>query len=198
MWMLVTGLGVASWIAWRVRGQAFVNVLDRVALSVPTPAPTPEIKIQVGSRVGRQSTAIRFDHMSTDHIEPNNQRIEIDGDSRAQLLMNGKSFALGVAKVEYEMFGTYTIEPDPGDQISHTLRHSLVAWPTPFEINWMLGSLSPKRKRNLYHRVEWRKSDGTTLVMVARYEDWLYDGSRWWNNSRGGRDTGVQRLTILP
>jgi hypothetical protein len=64
--------------------------------------------------------------------------------------------------------------PDPGDSVTFRVAHSALAWPTPFELNFITGK-SPSWKRNVYYTLAWRKGDGATLEMVWRYEQWLYD-----------------------
>ena len=44
-------------------------------------------------------------------------------------------------------------------------RHSVLSWPTPFDINLMTGQ-SPSWKRHTYYEILWKKSVGANLRML--------------------------------
>lgn len=64
------------------------------------------------------------------------------------------------------------------DQASIEIRRSLIAWPNPFETNFMTGN-SPSWKRLLYQKLVWKKSDGTRIEMTWRCEQFLYPHNDW-------------------
>src|SRR5262249_34099515 len=66
--------------------------------------------------------------------------------------------------------------PEPGDAVAFVAERSLLAWPTPLDLNFMTGH-SPSWKRNVYYRLSWRKPSGATLDLVWRYQQWVYDGA---------------------
>jgi len=87
----------------------------------------------------------------------------------------GKVFAFGPVRTEAENLATV---PPAGDDASIEIRRSILNWPTPFEVNFMTGH-SPSWKRHLYYRVRWKKSSGTNLEMLWRYEQYFYPGNGW-------------------
>jgi hypothetical protein len=87
----------------------------------------------------------------------------------------GKVFAFGPVRTEAENLATV---PPAGDDALIEIRRSILNWPTPFEVNFMTGR-SPSWKRHLYYRVRWKKSSGTNLEMLWRYEQFFYPGDGW-------------------
>jgi hypothetical protein len=107
----------------------------------------------------------------------------------------GKVFPLGPLRSEAE---NLTTVPSVGDTAFVEIRRSILSWPTPFEFNFMTGQ-SPSWKRHLYYRIHWRKSNGATLEMLWRYEQYFYPGNGWANGFmvREG-STGLIQLQIQP
>jgi hypothetical protein len=105
----------------------------------------------------------------------------------------GKIFAFGPVRTEAENLATV---PPAGDDASIEIRRSILNWPTPFEVNFMTGH-SPSWKRHLYYRVRWKKSSGTSLEMLWRYEQFFYPGNGWTSGfmTREG-STGLIRVDI--
>jgi hypothetical protein len=105
----------------------------------------------------------------------------------------GKVFAFGPVRTEAENLATV---PPAGDDASIETRRSILNWPTPFEVNLMTGH-SPSWKRHLYYRVRWKKSSGTSLEMLWRYEQFFYPGNGWTSGfmTREG-STGLIRVDI--
>ena len=105
----------------------------------------------------------------------------------------GKVFAFGPVRTETENLATV---PLAGDDASIEIRRSILNWPTPFEVNFMTGK-SPSWKRHLYYRVRWKKSSGSNLEMLWRYEQFFYPGNGWTSGfmTREG-STGLIRVDI--
>jgi hypothetical protein len=105
----------------------------------------------------------------------------------------GKVFAFGPPRSEAESLAAV---PPAGDDAFIEIRRSILSWPTPFEVNFMTGH-SPSWKRHLYYRVLWKKSSGTKLEMLWRYEQYFYPDSGWANGfmTREG-STGLIRVDI--
>ncbi|MDR3416441.1 MAG: hypothetical protein P4L83_09665 [Nevskia sp.] len=114
--------------------------------------------------------------------------IDVDPDGRIQVHTGNKVFPLGVRIGLPDKSGRTDIPfaPDPGDDVALVLDRSVLAWPTPFDLNFMTG-ISPTRRRNLYFRLTWRKRSGATLDMVWRYEE-LYYAREGWTGSYTSRD----------
>ena len=118
-------------------------------------------------------------------------------DNQLALASNGKVFPFGPFKSASEdtreHLGT---SPPSGDQAFLAMRHSVLSWPTPFDLNFMTGQ-SPSWKRNTYQEIRWRKSSGANLEMRWRYEQVFYPKSGWTSGlmTREG-STGLVRLDI--
>jgi hypothetical protein len=118
-------------------------------------------------------------------------------DNQLALASSGKVFPLGPLKSASEDTAERLVTaPPPGDQARVTTRHSVLSWPTPFEINLMTGR-SPFWKRHMYYEIRWRKSSGANLQMLWRYEQFFYPGNGWASGfmTREGA-TGLIRLEI--
>ena len=63
----------------------------------------------------------------------------------------------------------FDFRPDSGDAVSITRRRSRVAWPRPFAFN-IIGGRDATAGRFVYHRLTWRKQNGTVLEIVWRDE----------------------------
>ena len=86
--------------------------------------------------------------------------------------------------------------PPPGDQAFLAIRHSVLSWPTPFDLNFMTGQ-SPSWKRHIYYEIRWKKSSGANLEMIWRYEQFFYPGNGWASGfmTRHG-STGLIRIEM--
>ena len=79
--------------------------------------------------------------------------------------------------------GEFLFEPDAGDRVSMTQAYSRLAWPVPFEVSILGGSVS-RWRRHLYDRLVWEKSYGQRLEIVWRHGQHFYKGRGWaddWN-----------------
>ncbi len=68
--------------------------------------------------------------------------------------------------------------PAANDQAAIETRRSILAWPNPFETNFMTGN-SPKWKRFSYRKLIWKKSGGSKLEIVWRCEQFYYQNNGW-------------------
>ncbi|MGE5326410.1 MAG: hypothetical protein ACM3NO_05180, partial [Deltaproteobacteria bacterium] len=82
------------------------------------------------------------------------------------------------------------LTPEPGDEVSLTVKRSFMSWPTPFEMNFMTGH-SPSWKRHVYYHLRWKKRSGASLEMAWRYEQWYYGSLGWSNGMMASPGTGV-------
>jgi hypothetical protein len=100
-------------------------------------------------------------------------------DNQLALATRGKVFSFGLLRsASDDTGGRLAASPYPGDQAFLITRHSVLSWPTPFEINLMSGH-SPSWKRHMYYEVRWTKSSGANLLMIWRYEQFFYPGNGW-------------------
>jgi hypothetical protein len=79
-----------------------------------------------------------------------------------------------------------------GNDISLTEEHSILIWPTPFEINFISGH-SASYRRYTYYRLFAKKPTGQRLEMVWRYIQ-PYMAPDGWIGSQIGDGTGLIRI----
>jgi hypothetical protein len=118
-------------------------------------------------------------------------------DNQLALATSGKVFAFGPLRSSSENAAERLITaPPPGDEALVATRHSVLSWPTPFDMNLMTGQ-SPSWKRNIYQEIRWKKSSGANLQMLWRYEQFFYPGNGWTSAfmTREG-STGLVRFAI--
>ena len=116
-------------------------------------------------------------------------------DNQLALATGGKVFPFGPLTSASENTGErLATVPPPGDQAFLGTRHSVLSWPTPFDMNLMTGH-TPSWKRNIYQEIRWKKSSGAKLQMLWRYEQFFYPGNGWTSGfmTREG-STGLIRL----
>jgi len=100
-------------------------------------------------------------------------------DDQLALATSGKVFPFGPLTSASGDTGEHlAAAPPPGDQALLTTRHSVLSWPTPFDMNLMTGQ-SPSWKRHIYQEIRWKKSSGVKLQMLWRYEQFFYPGNGW-------------------
>jgi hypothetical protein len=134
-------------------------------------------------------------------LGPNGREADVKvraDDSGLLVLSNGgRTFTLGhLAPVQKpSSIPGRTLAPESGDEVSFTVRRSLMSWPTPFEMNFMTGQ-SPSWKRHLYYHLQWRKRSGARLEMVWRYQQWFYSSLGWASGMMTGPDTDLIRVDI--
>jgi len=118
-------------------------------------------------------------------------------DNQLALAIGGKVFPFGPLKSASEDTAEHlATSPPPGDQALLAMRHSVLSWPTPLDLNFMTGQ-SPSWKRHIYQEIRWKKSSGANLEMLWRYEQFFYPGNGWASGlmTREG-STGLIRAEI--
>jgi hypothetical protein len=116
-------------------------------------------------------------------------------DNQLALSFAGKVFPFGAARSTSEGENLAADTP-AGDSATISIGQSAVAWPTPFEFNFMTGH-SPSWKRHMYYRLAWDKSDGRKLEMLWRYEQYFYGTDGWTNGFMTHEgSTGLIRVDI--
>jgi hypothetical protein len=111
--------------------------------------------------------------------------IAVDAAGRLTLSAGGKSFVLGARTGNHLTVDTG--EPDlpeyaaeAGDSVSLVIERSRLAWPTPFETNFVgLGGTATTWKRHVYYRLSWVKASGARLSLLWAGEQ-PYDGVNLW------------------
>src|SRR6266511_887100 len=118
-------------------------------------------------------------------------------DNQLALATSGKIFPFGPLTSTSENTGERLATVPPlGDQAFFAIRHSVLSWPTPLDLNFMTGQ-SPSWKRHIYQQIRWKKSSGANLQMLWRYEQFFYPGNGWTSGLMTREDsTGLIRVDI--
>lgn len=185
IWVLISAVALA--VVWLAAGRHLALLLERVvsgpAVSLPV---DPLVYDGGGFVIGEKSMTF---------AETNNLRGDLDAriDSSGHVVFcaGHNAFILGpLTAASPSGRPDFKFRPEPGDEVSFTMRNSLLPWPTPFEVNWLGGS-SPRWKQYVYYRLAWKKSSGAKLEMLWRYEREYYSGKGWteplmmWNSQTG-------------
>jgi hypothetical protein len=118
-------------------------------------------------------------------------------DNHLALASSGKVFPLGpLTTASEDTAERLAAAPPPSDEAFLAIRHSVLSWPTPLDLNFMTGR-SPSWKRHIYQQIRWKKSTGANLQMLWRYEQFFYPGNGWASGfmTREG-STGLIRVEI--
>jgi len=181
-WVLI-GLAVALvlGIGWVAGGRQLTALIDRVRTVRVTALPVPPLSYRDHSlHIGQHPVGLPVDLSA-----------RRDSLNRLVVSSGGKEFTLGPSKDGTEFAA------ESGDEVSFTVDHSLVSWPTPLEMNFMTGA-APSWKRYLYYTLAWKKQAGARMEIVWRYEQWFYSVHGW--SGLGGmsslQPTGLLRFEI--
>ncbi|MDR3615268.1 MAG: hypothetical protein P4L53_17045 [Candidatus Obscuribacterales bacterium] len=187
--LALLGLGAV----WLLAGRQVVLLIDQIATS---PAETLPVGRYHYSVTGLTIDGAKMELFDTNEI-PVDIRYDINADGRLTLHTQGKAFPLGtrIGPPRTDGLSEFPFAADDGDVVSFIRDHSLLAWPTPFEMNWMTGS-SPSWRRNLYYRLRWHKKSGESLALVWRLEEVLFREQGWTLASRLG-STGLIDIAIV-
>jgi len=195
--LLIVAVVAGILVTWLVLGRYLVLLADSLATEGEAVATNGPFIYSTGSlHVGN----IPLD-LATPGGRRDAARFETDTAGRVSVHAGGKVFPLGTrgdvaAETVDPLAGPYDalFTPDPGDTVTFRAAHSAIAWPTPFDLNFMTGN-SPSWRRHTYYTLSWRKPDGATLAMTWRYEQWFYDDWASPQMTSPGR-TGLIRVSI--
>jgi hypothetical protein len=198
------GLGLLL-LVWLVAGRQITLLFDRALPWSATSLPVTPLKYDGGGFVVGQFSML-FGSLDNQRFD---LRVTTDAANRGVLTTAQGAFTLGPRTNPIDSSGRPEIDfvPDPGDALSFTVRHSLINWPTPFDIR-IIGGPAPWWKRYVYYRLFWKKRSGASLEMLWRYEQQYISGRGWsapammWNwqtgllwvkirPEAGGRDAAV-------
>jgi len=202
--VVILVLAVAAILGiWIFFGRQIASPLDRILSVEVASVPIRSITYE-GSGTGGRLT-VNDVHLSLDDSVPSlSLSIGSTKDNQFALASGGKVFAFGpLVSTAENGSDRLAVVPQPQDQAQLVTRHSLVAWPTPFEFNFMTGQ-SPSWKRYMYYHVIWKKPSGAAVDMLWRYEQPFY-GKRLiprdgWGSGFGTREgfTGLVQVNISP
>ena len=193
--ILVVG-AVALAALWIFRGREISSFIDRYWTVESRSLPIQSIQYE-GSGTGG-ILIINDVSLSLNDIRPG-LSLSVGSTKANQLALatSGKVFPFGPLTGTSENSAEHlaTTLP-PGDQAFLATRHSVLSWPTPFDMNLMTGH-SPSWRRHIYQEIRWKKSSGANLQMLWRYEQFSYPGNGWTSGfmTREG-STGLIRVDI--
>ena len=182
---------IAILAAWIFGGSKISSFLDRLGTIEMNSARINSIKYE-GSGTGG---ILLVNDLGLSLNDQNGPTPSVGTTKTDQLALadQGKVFAFGSVRTEAENLATV---PPAGDDAFIEIRRSALSWPTPFDLNFMTGQ-SPSWKRHLYHRLLWKKSSGTKLEMLWRYEQYFYPGNGWASGFMTGQgSTGLIQVQI--
>jgi hypothetical protein len=195
--IVVFVLSTASILAlWIFRGREISSFIDRYWTVETRSAPIQSIAYEGNGTGGILiCDGVSF---SLNDVRPGlSLSIGSTKDNQLALASSGRVFPFGPLKSASEDTAEHlATSPPPGDQALVVTRHSILSWPTPFEMNLMTGQ-SPSWKRHIYYEILWKKSSGANLQMLWRYEQFFYPGNGWASGfmTREG-STGLIRVNI--
>ena len=118
-------------------------------------------------------------------------------DNQLALASSGTVFPFGRLTSTSENTGERLATVPPlADQAFIAIRHSVLSWPAPLDLNFMTGQ-SPSWKRHIYYEIRWKKTSGANLEMLWRYEQFFYPSNGWASGfmTRQG-STGLIRIEM--
>ena len=194
--LLTIGLGAV----WIFQGPRISEYLDRNGISETASEKVTSVRYEGSGNAGvlHANQVLLF----LDTVVPPAQPPSIGStkDGKLGVAAGGKVFPLGPMSANTdESSEILTAAPDQGDQVTITLGHSRLSWPTPFDFNFMTGA-SPSWRRYAYQRLTWTKPNGSKLQMLWRYEQPYYGGTDGWGSPTMIHDglTGLIQVEITP
>jgi hypothetical protein len=197
MLLVIVAAGAATLAAlWIFRGREISSFVDRYWTVEVQSAPIQSIAYE-GSGTGGTLTCNGVNFSLNDLRPGLSLSVGSTKDNQLALATSGKVFPFGpLTSISENTSERLATVPPPGDQVFLATRHSVLSWPTPFDMNFMTGQ-SPSWKRNIYYELRWKKSSGAKLQMLWRHEQFFYPGNGWASGfmTREG-STGLIRVDI--
>ena len=195
--VVIVAAGAATLAAlWIFRGREISSFIDRYWTVETQSAPIQSIAYE-GSGAGGILICNGVSFSLNDLRPVLSLSVGSTKDNQLALATTGKVFPFGPLTSTSENTGErLAAVPPSGDQAFLATRHSILSWPTPFDMNFMTGQ-SASWKRHTYQEIRWKKSSGANLQMFWRYEQFFYPGNGWTSGfmTREG-STGLIRVDI--
>ena len=154
--LVIVAIGVAVLAAlWIFRGRELSSFIDRYWTVEVQSAPIDSIAYE-GSGTGGMLICDGVSFSLNDVTPGLSLSTGSTKDNQLALASSGKVFPFGPLKsVSGDTPERLATEPPPDDQVLVTTRHSILSWPTPFDLNLMTGQ-SPSWKRHIYYEIVWK------------------------------------------
>jgi hypothetical protein len=160
---------------WLWRGRDVVTLADRFKLIETSSHPIESIAYNGEGSGGALQIADTRLNLDEVHLAGGRPNVGTTKDGQLALSYSGRVFAFGRIPIEtQELRAT----PPQEDAATLSIEHSVLAWPNFFEVNFMTGN-SPKWKRYIYRKLNWKKPNGAKLEMLWRYEQFFYQNDGW-------------------
>ena len=193
---MVVGCVVAAAAIWIFGGRQLSLLVDRYWTVETASLPIHSIAYE-GNGTGGILIVNKLSLSLNDVPKSMSLSVGSTKDNQFALASSGKVFAFGLLTSTAENTGDHLATVPPvGDQAFVVTRHSVLSWPTPFDLNFMTGQ-SPSWKRHIYYEIRWKKASGADLQMLWRYEQFFYSENGWASGfmTRQGA-TGLIRVEI--
>ena len=193
---MVVGCVVAAAAIWIFGGRQLSLLVDRYWTVETASLPIHSIACE-GNGTGGILIVNKLSLSLNDVPKSMSLSVGSTKDNQFALASSGKVFAFGLLTSTAENTGDrLATVPPVGDQAFVVTRHSVLSWPTPFDLNFMTGQ-SPSWKRHIYYEIRWKKASGADLQMLWRYEQFFYPENGWASGfmTRQGA-TGLIRVEI--
>jgi len=178
--------------SWLLAGRRIVTLLDGVSLAVVERLGVERMVYESGTlELGGKHLDL------TDRTFARVAEIALSSTGSVVLESGGRRFALGPGHTVPHAGNVPRVEfiKGEGDEVVFTGEQSRVAWPTPFDMNFMTG-YSPSRRRNVYFRLRWSKPSGAKLEMLWRTEQAYYSRDGWLPFHVESITDGLMRVSI--
>lgn len=188
--------GVVVTALWIFRGREIASFVDRFWTAESQFAPIQSIAYE-GSGAGGILICDGVSFSLNDLRPGLSLSVGSTKDNQLALASSGKVFPFGpLTSASEDSAEHLATVPPPADQAFLATRHSLLSWPTPFDMNFMTGQ-SPSWKRHIYQEIRWKKASGAKLQMLWRYEQLFYPRNGWTSGlmTRKG-STGLIRVDV--
>ena len=206
MLIVIVAAGAAALAAlWIFRGREISSFIDRYWTVETQSAPIHSVTYD-GSGTGGILIVNDVGLSLNDVTSDLSLSLGSTKDNQLALATNGKVFPFGSLTSTSENAGERLASVPPlVDQAFLAMRHSVLSWPTPLDLNFMTGR-SPSWKRHVYREIRWQKSSGAKLQMLWRYEQFFLSWERlgkrvhdpgrldWSDSSRHKRVTTAENV----
>ena len=174
---VLVGLLIVAVLAtiWLWRGRDLVTFADEFKTIQTSSRPIEVISYEGNGTGGTLHVAdidLTLDESPLSGPKPN---VGTTKDGQLALSFHEKVFPFGAALSQTDKLAANV---PSGDTARISIKHSALAWPNFFEVNFMTGN-SPKWKRYTYRKLTWDKPTGAKLEMLWRYEQYFYRNDGW-------------------
>lgn len=175
--ILVTILFILALVVlWLWRGRDLVTIADRFKLIETRSDPIEAIAYNGEGSGGTLQVGDVNLHLDELKLAGGGQpNVGTTKDGQLALSYAGRVFAFGKIPVDTQQLRATRPQEDTA---TLSVEHSALAWPNFFEVNFMTGN-SPKWKRYIYRKLNWKKPNGAKLEMLWRYEQFFYQNDGW-------------------